>query len=52
MSDKNGSHVTARELNDKLDKFRWEVRFLILAGMMGSQLIPVGEVARAALNIF
>lgn len=46
--------VTLTELDHKLDKLptRWEVRFLILVAFVGSQLIPAGEVARAAVGIF
>lgn len=46
--------VTRTELNGKLDKLpsRWEVRFLILAGLLANQFIPVDEVARAALSFF
>lgn len=48
---KNGSFVTLRELNDKLDKMRWETRFLILAGLIGTKFIPVSDVANAAVHL-
>jgi hypothetical protein len=52
MSEPN--FVTREELNGKLDKMpsRWEVRFLILAGFIGAQLIPAREAAQAALFLF
>ncbi|MBI3936424.1 MAG: hypothetical protein HY323_05560 [Betaproteobacteria bacterium] len=47
----NTRHITPAELNERLEKLptRWEVRALILASMVGGQLIPFGEAARAAL---
>jgi hypothetical protein len=45
--------VTNSELKAELDKMptRWEVRFLILAGMIASQVIPAGDIARATLGV-
>ena len=53
MSEDKPTYVTLRDLDEKLAKLpsRWEVRFLILAGLIGSQLIPVNEAAQAALSI-
>ena len=48
----NGRPVSLRELDDKLGKFRWEVRFLILAGMIGGQMLPIPEAAQAAVRLF
>lgn len=47
-------YVTLTELDHKLDKLptRWEVRFLIVVAVVGAQLIPAGEVARAAIGVF
>jgi hypothetical protein len=47
-------YVTLSELDAKLDKVptKYEVRFLIVAAMVGAQLIPVNEAANAALNLF
>jgi hypothetical protein len=51
----NGSkaYVTNAELDAKLDKLpsRWEVRFLILAGMIASQVVPASDVAHAAIRM-
>lgn len=45
-------HVTHAELDAKLNQLptRWEVRFLILAGMIASQVIPAADIARAAVG--
>lgn len=55
MSEGNGSkaYVTNSELDAKLDKLpsRWEVRFLILAGMIASQVVPAADVAHAAVRM-
>jgi hypothetical protein len=56
----NGSPVTRAELaahivsiDERLQRTptRWEVRFLILAGFIASQLVPTGDIARAALAL-
>lgn len=49
----NGSKdfVTMRDLDAKLDKLRWEVRFLILAGLVAGQVLPAQDVARAAIGV-
>lgn len=45
--------VTNRELKEELEKLpsRWEVRFLILAGMIANQLVPVADIAKAATKV-
>lgn len=45
--------VTNSELKAELDKLptRWEVRFLILIGFVGAQLVPASEIARAAVSV-
>lgn len=45
--------VTNQELKDELEKLpsRWEVRFLIVAGMVASQIIPAADIAHAAVRI-
>jgi hypothetical protein len=45
--------VTNEELKDELSKLpsRWEVRFLILAGMIAAQVVPAADIARAAVGI-
>lgn len=51
-------YVTLAELDHKLDALeakvpsRWEVRFLIVAGLIAAQLIPVNEAAQAAIGLF
>lgn len=47
-------YITREELNGKLDKVptRWEVRFLILIGFIGAQLVPAADVAQAARSFF
>jgi hypothetical protein len=42
------------KLEAKIDKLpgRWEVRFLVLIGLMGAQFVPVAEVAQAAAQLF
>ena len=56
----NSTPVTRTELaqhivsiDERLEKVpsRWEVRFLILAGFIGAQLIPAGDIARAAVQV-
>lgn len=51
MADDNGSKrfVTNAELKEEIDKLptRWEVRFLILAAIIGSQFFPTVDIARA-----
>lgn len=46
--------ITNAELKAELEKLptRWEVRFLILAGFIGAQLVPAADIAQAALSIF
>jgi hypothetical protein len=47
----NGSHVTLSALNDKLRAFRWEVRFLILAAVVGGKFVPpVSDATHTALR--
>lgn len=55
----NGTPVTRSELaqaivsiDAKLEKVptRWEVRFLIVVGFLGAQLVPAGDIAKAALS--
>ena len=50
----NNDYVTLRDLEERLAKLptRWEVRFLILVGIIGSQVLPVSDVAQAALRLF
>lgn len=45
--------VTNEELKQELDKLpsRWEVRFLILAGMIAGQVIPAADFAKAAVSL-
>jgi hypothetical protein len=45
--------VTNQELKEELERLpsRWEVRFLILAGMIASQVIPATDIARAAVKV-
>jgi hypothetical protein len=52
-------YVTNKELKDEIDQVRaeivklptrWEVRFLILAGIIASQVIPTAEIASAAIG--
>lgn len=45
--------ITNQELKAELDKLptRWEVRFLILAGFIASQVVPASDVARAAVKV-
>ena len=47
-------YVTLDELDHKLDKLpgRWEVRFLVLAGMGLAQILPAQDIAQAALSVF
>ena len=56
----NSTPVTRAELaqhivsiDEKLEKVpsRWEVRTLILVGIIGAQLVPAGDIARAAVQI-
>jgi len=44
--------VTNAELKEELDKLptRWEVRFLILAGLIAGQVIPGIDIAHAAIR--
>ena len=53
MSDSNGGkrYVTNAELKVEIDKLptRWEVRFLILAAIIGSQVLPISDVAKAMI---
>ena len=53
MTDDSPNYVTLAELDAKLDKLpsRFEVRFLILAGLIGAQLIPLNDAANAALHL-
>ena len=50
-------YVTLAELDQKLDKLeqrlpsRWEVRFLIVAGLAVAQVLPADEMAQAALSL-
>ena len=46
-------YVTNEELKNELDKLpsRWEVRFLILAGFIASQVVPASDIARAATKV-
>lgn len=50
--DPTKTYVTNAELDAKLDKLpsRWEVRFLILAGMIGAQFVPAVDVVHAATH--
>lgn len=50
MSEKNGSYVTLSQLNDKLDKMRWEVRLWIVLALIAGQLVPARDVAQAAIH--
>ena len=52
QSAENPKWVTNAELKAEIDKLptRWEVRFLILAAIVGSQLLPVAGVANAVLR--
>lgn len=60
MANGNGNggqkFVTNSELDSKLDKLlekvptRWEVRFLILAAVVATQIIPAKDVASAAIG--
>jgi hypothetical protein len=45
-------YITNKELKDELDKLpsRWEVRFLILAGMIAAQVVPAADIAKAAVG--
>ena len=49
--------VTMQQLDEKLEKLerkvpsRWEVRFLILAGMAAANFLPAREVANAAISL-
>ena len=47
-------YVTLRDLEERLSKIptRWEVRFLIVVGIIGAQVLPVTEVAQAAIRLF
>ena len=49
MSEGNGRRVTVAELNAKLDKFRWEMRALILMAIVAGKFIPLEEAAQAAI---
>jgi hypothetical protein len=50
--------ITVRELDEKLDRqlmkypTKWEVRFLIAAGLVANQFVPADEVAKAAVGFF
>lgn len=46
-------YVTNEELKEELRKLptRWEVRFLILAGMIAAQVLPATDIARAAIGM-
>lgn len=50
-------YVTLTELDEKLDTIRkeiptrWEVRFLILAGMIAAQVVPGSDIAKAAIEV-
>jgi hypothetical protein len=46
-------YVTNAELKEELDRLptRWEMRFLILAGMIASQIIPASDIAQAAFGM-
>jgi hypothetical protein len=55
----NGTPVTRSELaqaivsiDAKLERIpsRWEMRFTILAGLVGAQMLPVSDIAQAALS--
>jgi hypothetical protein len=50
--DNRPTYVTLRDLDDKLEKVptRWEVRFLILAGMIAGQIVPAVDIAHAAIR--
>lgn len=43
-------YVTNAELKDEIDKLptRWEVRFLILAAIIASSVLPTADLAHAA----
>ncbi len=45
--------VTNEELKAELDKLptRWEVRFLIVAGLIAAQVLPAADIARAAVEL-
>lgn len=53
----NGDHrrrfVSNAELEERLEKIptRWEVRALVLGALIASQIVPPGEVARAAISL-
>ena len=49
----NDNFVTLKELDEKLERLptRFEVRFLILAGLLASRFIPVDDAAQAALSL-
>ena len=49
---KRDAFVTNAELKAELEKLptRWEVRFLIVAGMIGAQFAPVHDAANAAIQ--
>lgn len=49
--------VSNQELKDELDELkktmptRWEVRFLIVAGLIAAQVLPASDIARAAVEM-
>lgn len=50
MNSGEKQYVTMRELDDKLNSMRWEVRFLIVVAIIANQVLPTADVARAAIN--
>lgn len=53
MAEEDNHLVTREELREELKKLptRWEVRFLILAGLIGAQFIPAQDIAHAAIGL-
>ena len=53
MTENGGKrYVTNKELKDELDKIptRWEVRFLIVASIIATRIIPASDLAHAAVK--
>lgn len=51
--DQQNRYVTTAELKAEIEKIptRWEVRFLIALAVVANQIVPAGDIARAALEV-
>lgn len=51
-------YVTNEELKQEISELkatmptRWEVRFLIVVGLIAAQVLPASDIARAAIGAF